>query len=166
MTTVSHTFVGAAIGSVIASANPEFDLLQRSTLILLCVFLSNFPDINLLWHRSLKTHHRDVTHFPIFTLAVTAIVFLMELSMLPAGGYIFTKCVFLSLSAHLLMDTFGNTVGVHWLYPFSMREFSFTSLRKEVLDESLKKRLIASVSGKVALAELTALTVSGIVLLG
>lgn len=124
MTFLTHAVTGAAVGVVLS----ETTGVDYTIAVPASIAFSLFPDINLLW-RGISDHHRDFTHYPVFLITVTVLVFLFEY-FLGSASYILSLSLLFSSMLHLVLDTFGVSLGVHWLAPFNYREFSFTPLDK------------------------------------
>ena len=56
------------------------------------------------------------------------------------NNFIFAKLWVISLLTHLFLDTFGSIIGVHWFWPFSKKQFSFTKINEKDIDEPLLRR--------------------------
>lgn len=97
------------------------------------VACSLVPDVNVLWHKKMKTHHDDFTHYPIFWTSVG----LLSSFISPFFGFLLLS----NTLFHLLLDTFGYTIGVKWFMPFSGKEYSFTILNKDKIDHSYMERV-------------------------
>lgn len=127
MTNLTHLTVGVALGQLLVSIDSQ-GLYQPHTIVLTSIFLSQLPDVNLLW-KPVKDHHNDFTHIPIFWIILSVCVSVVEY-------FIFQSIVFGLLVAsssllHMGMDTFGKTIGIRWFAPFYKHEFSFTKLEKD-----------------------------------
>ena len=100
----------------------ELNLLEITTLsLVLTAFLSILPDIDILWKKNIGDHHKTLSHAPLFWLLVSAIIFTVnqELSIL-----LFSLTYF-----HLITDYItGRTVGIAFLYPFDVSEYSLFEL--------------------------------------
>src|SRR5690606_1839520 len=104
------------------------------------VAFSVLPDFNLLW-KDISEHHNDFTHYPSFWLAIIAVAFVLEYFLQPST-YIVSLSLFLSITTHLILDTFGIRLGVHWLAPFNYSEFSFTGIDKTSAKLSEKEKAL------------------------
>lgn len=160
MTFLSHALSGAAVGIVLT----ETTGVDYKISVPACVAFSLLPDLNLAW-KKISDHHRDFTHYPIFWLMVAAVVFLLEY-FTGSATFIFTLSLLASTFVHLLLDTFGITLGVHWLAPFSYREFSFTNLDKSGLNRSHKQKAVSFYKSRHILYELGTISLAILVVLG
>lgn len=122
MTTASHVVTGLVVGAVF-SQNSSIDPL---TLIFVSTTSNLLPDVNLFWIKSIREHHRSFTHYPFFWLIFLLALAVMEASM--SNQIFWTFLISVNIFLHLIMDTVGLTIGVHWLWPFSNRELSITRL--------------------------------------
>jgi len=118
VTTITHLASGLVIGKIAS----EYAGLPYSTetIYLTSVVFSVLPDINYLWRKNIATHHDDFTHYPVFWLIVSFVVFSFNRFL----GVLLLSNTFI----HLFLDTFGWIIGIRWLTPFNKREFSFTRL--------------------------------------
>lgn len=160
MTFLSHALSGAAVGVVVSEATGA----DPRITVPACVVFSIAPDLNLFW-KKISDHHRDFTHYPIFWLVVAAVVFVAEY-FLGSSSFIFTLSLLASTMVHLLLDTFGIALGVHWLAPFSYREFSFTNLDKSGLDRTNKEKAVSFYKSGHILYELGTILIAVSVILG
>lgn len=151
MTTATHIMMGVTLGSVLATINSTNPVLSGKEIILLTTVISVLPDANIIANRKLTTHHSDYSHYPITALVISVVVFVVELFF--GASFVFTQIIFFALALHYLMDTFGHTIGVHWLYPFDKREFSFTKLRRELKEHHIITRSVEAVKGPVMKSE-------------
>jgi len=159
MTFLSHTFSGIAVGAITS----QITGVDHHITIPVCIVFSITPDINILW-RKITEHHRDFTHYPVFWLLTAIVVFLAEY-FLGSSSFIFTLSLLASTIVHLLLDTFGISLGVHWLAPFSYREFSFTNLDKSGLDRTPKEKAISFFKSGHFLYELGTILIAVLVIL-
>jgi len=159
MTFLAHALSGAVIGAVLTETTGA----NYTITALVCIVFSLLPDLNLIW-KKISDHHRDFTHYPIFWLMVVAVVFLMEY-FTGSTTFILTLSLFASTFVHLLLDTFGITLGVHWLAPFNYHEYSFTSLDKSGLDRSPKEKAVSFYKSKHILYELGIISFATLVVL-
>lgn len=139
MTTPTHILTGVALGTVLVVTNDNISPFSVFQVILLCVIFLNILDINVLWKKPLITHHEDITHYPIFSALVSLIALIINLVLFPESMILF-QIVFFSLLIHLIQDTFGGSIGIHWLWPYSKKEYSFFKLHKYDPNQSLRER--------------------------
>ncbi|KKT73113.1 MAG: hypothetical protein UX31_C0003G0055 [Candidatus Nomurabacteria bacterium GW2011_GWA1_46_11] len=130
MTTVTHLTSGLVIAKVVNSFFSQ--PLQPEHVIVISAAFALLPDVNLLWHRKLKSHHDDFTHYPAAWIAISGILFI-------ASSFL-GLLLFVNTMLHLILDTFGFTIGVKLLAPFNKREYSFTNLERDKADWSLKEK--------------------------
>jgi hypothetical protein len=131
MTFLSHAFVGASVGVILSNTTG----VDPSLTVPLNIGLSLIPDINLLW-RKISNHHNDITHYPILWVTLTIVVFLLE-----GNAHIYSLSILFSGIMHLILDTFGMTIGVHWLAPFHSKQFSFTKLHNQPKERNIRSKL-------------------------
>ena len=129
MTTITHITAGLVIAKYTNlylphSYSPE--LIYGASVV--CSLL---PDINVLWHKKLITHHNDFTHYPIFWLCTSLGIFLIN--------RFWGLLILLNTLVHLTLDTFGWRIGVRWLMPFKNKEYSFTKLIADKSDLTVQK---------------------------
>lgn len=122
MTTPTHIITGIAIGAVAT----QFTEVNQYLVISISAFLNVLPDLNLIWEKDILKHHDDITHYPVFLLITTTLFVILEKVF--TGNIFWGALLILNLFIHLIMDTFGVRIGIHWLWPASKREFSFTKL--------------------------------------
>ncbi len=124
MTHLSH------ITSAIAISQAFIPIINENSIVnmVIITIFAIWPDINLLWHRDLKTHHFDWTHYPIFP--ITILVFLILAQMILRVNLHIGMLFSISWIWHIFLDTFGIQNGVRWFWPISDKEFSFTKLTK------------------------------------
>lgn len=156
---LSHILTGAAVGVVVSETTGT----DPQIAVPACIVFSIAPDLNLFW-RKITEHHRDFTHYPVFWLLTAVVVFLAEY-FLGLPSFIFTLSLLASTIVHLLLDTFGISLGVHWLAPFSYREFSFTNLDKSGLDRTPKEKAISFFKSGHFLYELGTIVIAILVVL-
>lgn len=128
MLTPTHLAGGYLVLSAarpIYQPKPENGKVNRF-LMALGLLLSVGIDVDSLWVH--PNHHMSLLHYPIFWatlfLVMTIIGTALRSSTLKAAALV----VLISAMVHLFLDTFGVTMGIMWLYPFSTTEFSFTPL--------------------------------------
>lgn len=140
MQSITHLATGLALGKIIYQTTP--DPLDTKLLPILGVstVLSILPDINLFWHKKIKTHHNSLTHYPLTWIGLTIFVAAIEF-FLQSQNFILTKLIFFNSLLHLFLDTFGFTIGVKWFWPISQKEYSFTKLHKDKINISLSGRV-------------------------
>lgn len=160
MTFLSHTFSGIAVGAITS----QITGVDHYITIPVCIAFSIAPDINIFW-RKITEHHRDFTHYPFFWLIMVLAVFIIEY-FLQSTTFVFTLSLFMSSAVHLILDTFGIGLGVHWMAPFSHREFSFTSLDKSKLEKTNKEKLRTFYKSGYILYELGVISIAILVVLG
>lgn len=85
---------------------------------------------------NIANHHMTLMHYPLFWVVLCGVVF--TLGKLLNNHFIVTFATYTFMAAilHLLLDTFGVTLGIYWLYPFSTVEFSFLPLYPRIPDFS------------------------------
>lgn len=127
----THLVTGAAVGLSIYALSPELSAQSLPLVVGLNVALSGAPDIDLLWKKNLRNHHDSLTHYPIFWIALTIILAILE-KLVGHSGFVLTRSLLISTLIHLILDTFGFATGIKWLWPLSNREFSFTTLQKDI----------------------------------
>jgi hypothetical protein len=90
-----------------------------SSIILLLIFLiSILPDIDGLWSKKLKDHHKGFFHSPIFWILITILL----LFLTNKENAILFGCLILF---HLICDLItGRTAGIPLFYPISSKEYS------------------------------------------
>lgn len=131
MTFLSHALVGASIGVALSNITG----VDAKLTVPLNIGLSLLPDVNLLW-KKISDHHNDFTHYPLLWVILATIVWYLE----PAT-HIYSISVLLSGLFHLILDTFGMTIGVHWFAPFHSKEFSFTKIHEQPKQKSMKSKI-------------------------
>lgn len=131
MTFFTHAIVGAAVGLVVS----DLTGVEAVVAVPLNVGLSLLPDINLFW-RKISDHHNDVTHYPSFWVIMATLIWYVE-----SETRLYSISVLLSGLIHLILDTFGMTIGVHWLAPFHLKEFSFTKIHSQPEQKSIKSKI-------------------------
>lgn len=156
---LSHILTGVAVGVVISETTGT----DPRITVPACIVFSIAPDSNLFW-KKITEHHRDFTHYPIFWLLTAVVVFLAEY-FLGLSSFIFTLSLLASTIVHLLLDTFGISLGVHWLAPFSYREFSFTDLDKSGLDRTPKEKAVSFFKSGHFLYELGTIAIAILIVL-
>ncbi|MCA9371713.1 metal-dependent hydrolase [Candidatus Woesebacteria bacterium] len=137
MTTLTHFSAGLVVGAIAQRYLPN-SYLHGQTVYAISILASQLPDVNVFW-KPLKTHHDDLTHYPIFWVGMSALTAIVEyvLHKTPTIGFI----IFISTILHMFLDTFGWSIGLRWLAPFSMHEFSFTPLEKDKVDFDNRAKL-------------------------
>jgi len=93
--------------------------INPSPILLILIFLvSMLPDLDGLWSKKLKNHHKGFFHSPIFWIIIailTSYIIKIEYSLLFGSLILF----------HLLCDLItGRTTGIPLFYPFSSKEYS------------------------------------------
>lgn len=132
MSTLAHTLAGITIGVVIT----KIFQLENFVFVLVAIFFSLLPDINLLWKR-VKEHHSDFTHYPIFINVISILYILISYLFFPQS-LILSITIFVSLNFHYFLDTFGFRLGLKWFYPLLNKEFSFRKLNDKNFEISKK----------------------------
>ncbi len=160
MTFLSHTFSGIAVGTITS----QITGIDHRITIPVCIMFSITPDLSILW-RKITEHHRDFTHYPFFWLVMVIAVFITEY-FLQSTTFVFTLSLLMSSATHLILDTFGIGLGVHWLAPFSYREFSFTNLDKPGLNRTSKEKAVSFFKSRHILYELGTISIAVSVILG
>jgi len=117
MDIISHGFSGYLIYLILIKLS--IVSLTPSPQILILIFLvSMLPDIDGLWSKKLKNHHKGFFHSPIFWTIIailTSYVVPKEYSILFGSLILF----------HLLCDFITErTTGIPLFYPFSSKEYS------------------------------------------
>lgn len=144
MTTPVHIIQGCCLGIVIS----EIYQVPLEFSIPIALISCLLYDVNSLII-PISKHHSDFTHYPIIINAF--IFFAFILGVLPQ--WILITALF-GANIHFLLDTFGMTIGIYWLYPFNKREYSFTSLVKPEHELSTKERVNFYISRKFYIIEL------------
>lgn len=161
MTTASHIATGFVIG--ITYTKLTNNVIDDSTLILISLLSSILPDINVIWHKPLLKHHQSFTHYPIFwfILLLPITIYNTFISIVPNE---IIHIVILNIITHHVLDTFALRSGIHWLYPFSSKEFSITKIMK--IDKkkiSFKESLKLANKNKLIWIELSILIITVII---
>ena len=154
MTFLSHALVGASIGVALSNITG----VDSNLTVPLNIGLSLLPDINLIW-RKISDHHNDITHYPFLWVVLATIVWYLE----PAT-HIYSMSILLSGLFHLILDTFGMNVGVHWLAPFHSKEFSFTKIHQQPKQKSVKSKINQFHNSKHSYIELITILASTFVI--
>lgn len=97
-------------------------------LLIFGLVLSVGIDSDVVFSRGINGHHKLLTHYPLFWLAVSLGVF--GLGVFADQAFIQSLALVIVVAAwtHLALDLFGLTMGVHLLWPVSMSEYSLTPL--------------------------------------
>ena len=132
MSTPTHILTGLFLG--LSTVNIFETPINSLIVVIISILFAQLPDINVLWHSSLKSHHDDFTHYPLFWLLVIPIIAFIETQIL--SSTYFSSLLVVNIFLHLIADTFGYYIAVKWLWPFSQKHFSFTPLRDEVMPGS------------------------------
>ncbi|MCA9380179.1 metal-dependent hydrolase [Candidatus Dojkabacteria bacterium] len=132
MTFLSHAFVGASAGVILSNVTG----VDPSLTVPLNIGISLLPDINLLW-RKISDHHDDITHYPIVWIILSIVA-----SVLEGNTHIYSLSILFSGIMHLILDTFGMTIGVHWFAPFNSKQFSFTKIHPQTASGDLKAKIL------------------------
>ena len=123
----SHLFTGIVVSELFEQA----DILWSATRIFAAsaIITSFIPDIDGLFYKNLKDHHKSILHMPLFwaalvlALIVSGKVFGVE--VLEAAGF----GTLVGSATHLTMDfIFGRTTGLRILAPFSSKEYSLCKI--------------------------------------
>lgn len=150
MTTAAHIAIGLVIAKTFNNYTPsQYD---SGFVYTSSVFFSVLPDLNILWHRNISTHHKDFFHYPLLWLLIGLITILINQFL----GLLFT----INLVVHFLMDTLGWTTGIYWLMPWNNNEFSFAPLQKERVNYSLKQRITTYIKQGRFLIELAVIVLA------
>ncbi len=141
MTPVTHIASGLALATILNKVGiihiDIMPLWYSPLWVLIISLISVLPDINALW-TPIKKHHDDFTHYPLFWLAVGVVLGVIEFIK---TGQVELAILFAGLILlHFVLDTVGFSLGLKWLAPFSYKEYSFTSLNKDILEFSLKDK--------------------------
>jgi hypothetical protein len=76
------------------------------------------PDLDGIWSKNLKGHHKGFFHTPIFWIVISLIIYQL-------GYREYAILTFSLIWFHLLCDFItGRTTGIPLLYPFSSKEYS------------------------------------------
>lgn len=91
-----------------------------------------FPDIDGIFSDTIAGHH-SILHTPSIWIIILAGLWIIS----KITNNIFYKymgfAIFVGAFSHLLMDWFAaRTVGIQWLYPFSLQDFHLYPLNKEM----------------------------------
>lgn len=97
-----HAPLGIYLTGAIIGALPDLDLLKP---------LQSKATLDL-------THRNTIFHQPILLLSIPAILLIL---ISPFWALLWA----LPLLWHYLHDTFGESMGVQWLFPFSRKKYSF-----------------------------------------
>ncbi len=154
MTFLSHALVGASIGVALSNITG----VDSNLTVPLNIGLSLLPDINLIW-RKISDHHNDITHYPFLWVVLATIVWYLEPS-----PHIYSQSILISGLLHLILDTFGMTIGVHWLAPFHSKEFSFTQIHPQPENKSVKSKINQFHKSKHIYIELVTVLISTFVI--
>jgi membrane-bound metal-dependent hydrolase YbcI (DUF457 family) len=104
---------------------------QRRLFITSTLFFSIFPDIDVFLVGGIAGHHQTLTHTPLFWLTVFFVLFLISTKTNKKSVKAVSLGLLAGSMAHMFLDTFGMSVGVAWLAPFSKQEFSFLPVNSE-----------------------------------
>jgi len=122
MDILSHGFSGYLIYLILIKLS--FISLIPSPKILILIFLvSMLPDLDGLWSKKLKNHHKGFFHSPIFWIIIailTSYIIQKQYSILFGSLILF----------HLFCDFItGRTTGIPLFYPFSSKEYSLVKTK-------------------------------------
>lgn len=115
----------------LSAAKPAIDFYvdpgTSRKLIVVGLLLSLLIDLDGLWIAN-PNHHISLLHYPLFWLGVSITTFIG--GVLLQSGTLKALAIVIAVASftHLLLDTFGVTMGIFWLWPVSMQEFSFLQL--------------------------------------
>ncbi len=128
MTTFAH--IGGGIAVAAAVQHFVFKEEIAPSTILVGVFLGLLPDLDTffalifgIWSpgAQMLSHHRYLTHTPVFYLIVSAIIWLIS----DWKWAILFLAVTLS---HLVMDSWSTDDGIMWLWPLRTEQYSIFSM--------------------------------------
>jgi hypothetical protein len=102
---------------------------KTSAFILLSAIFAIFPDLDILWSKSLKDHHDSAFHMPFFWATVTVLFLVLGLSVKWVDTYV-VLLLFIQVFVHLTLDFItGRFAGLKLLAPFSDTWYSMFELK-------------------------------------
>jgi len=146
MITPAHFFGGYIALQATKKIWQGSTLSSRKTfeLLIFGLILSMAIDLDVLFVGGITGHHEQLTHYPFFWLFLSVVVYILGRL---AKNELFKSVAIVTFIAswtHMALDLFGVTMGVYWLWPFSMKEFSITPLRSEFASEQERWRYLLS----------------------
>ncbi len=161
MLTTTHLLSGIAIGTFFVSIDGNTHI--ESSIMFLSAGISILPDINMIWHNRVSTHHQSFTHYPFLVILFTIIISLVE--FLVFKDIFYSMLISLNLILHLILDLFGLTIGIHLLWPFSNKEFSITKLHKELTNSNFKEKFRFIIRNNLLIYDLLVIIISFLIIL-
>lgn len=123
MNFISHMFSGFLVLHILAVYMPVH-FAKTEMFILLSAVFAIFPDLDIIWSKSLKDHHDSAFHMPFFWGVVTVLFLVLGLSVKSIDPYV-VLLFFAQVFTHLLLDyTTARFAGIHLLAPFSDKRYS------------------------------------------
>lgn len=137
MTTPTHLFGGYLTLSLFRKWWSADRLSTQTQKFLLAygLFLSLAIDLDVAVTRGITDHHKLITHFPLFWLAVSGLIFFLGKVCRHQAVQSLAIVTLIASWTHMLLDLVGVTMGIHLLAPFSMTEFSLTPLKTDFPSE-------------------------------
>jgi len=114
---------------------PELTSNQTLGLLIFGLLLSVGIDLDVLVTGGITGHHKQLTHYPFFWLALSVVIFGLGLFFKQRFIQSLAIVTFIASWTHMVLDLFGVTMGIHWLWPFSMKEFSVTPIQPNFVSE-------------------------------
>jgi len=104
---------------------------KRKLFIITTLIFSILPDIDILFVGGIARHHQTLTHAPLFWILVFILFNLLALALNSAFIKTISFGILIGAISHMILDTFGMSIGLSWLAPFSWKDYSFLPLNFE-----------------------------------
>jgi len=123
MNTISHGILGILFYKILNIINPELFIININILIIIFI-ISNIPDIDIIWAKTLESHHKSLLHIPLFWIGI----YIFSLFFI---NYIFSTIFIICIILHLISDYIcARTAGIKLFYPINNKEYSLYKLDK------------------------------------
>lgn len=119
-------------------ALPELSQAQTTGLLIFGLLFSVAVDLDVVFSGGIAGHHKQLTHYPLFWLVVSATLYLIGLTLKSQFTQATAVVLLVSSWTHLALDLVGVTMGIHLLWPFSMKEFSITPLKTDFISNQAR----------------------------
>lgn len=104
---------------------------HRQWVVMSTLVFSILPDIDVVFLGRVAGHHQTITHTPIFWLSSGFCLWAASKFFKQPKVVAVSIGLLVGSLSHMVLDTFGMSMGVAWLAPFSQKEYSFLPINPE-----------------------------------
>jgi len=116
-------------------ATPKLTSAESTGLLVFGLLLSIGIDLDASFTGGIAGHHRQLTHFPAFWLVLSVLLLGVGIVLKKKLVQSLAIVILVASWTHMALDLVGVTMGIHWLWPFSMKEYSVTPIQTDFVSD-------------------------------